>query len=525
MKRYIALLLCLVLTVSAFAGCSRVSDEVYIPTGSALVMEDEDPDANVEVDDGRDQELSLAYYADRSMNPLISTNFTNRALFSLIYQGLFSIDRNYEAVPILCGSFQVSPDNRIYSFYLDERATFSDGTRVTIEDVIATYNAAKSSKYYSGRFTHIHEVKVSPNGLGVTFYLTTPYESLPLLLDIPILKASELEADHPLGTGPYIFSEQIGGAYLHRLESWWCQDSPDLVVTAASIPLVEGENAAHIRDEFEFGDLGLVCADPCTYSYADFRCDFELWDCDNGYFLYLGMNVNYSEKGIFENSDLRSKLTYAIDRELLSEKNFRGYARPATLAADPNSPFYSEGLAQRYAYDPMKFVDTLGKYLITKPVRLLVNSDDRLRLQTARDIAQMLTEHGMTTVTVEMDSEDYEAVIRRGEYDMYLGRTRLSANQDLSNFFRAWGSGSYNGVVDEESLKLCLAALANRGNYYDLHEHVAEDARIVPILFYGYAIYGTRGLLSDLRPSRDNVFFYSLDKTLDSVQIPTDYGY
>ena len=522
MKRYISILLCLGLLAAFLPGCGEISPEAYVPTGSQLVMEGEDPYANQEVDDGRGQKLSLAYYADRSMNPLISTDFTNRALFSLIYQGLFSVDQNYEPVPVLCKSYQVSSDNRTYTFYI-ENATFSDGSYLTVDDVIATYEAAKKSSYYSGRFTHIHAMKATEDGTGVTFFLTTPFESLPLLLDIPILKADELDAEHPLGTGPYIYSEQLGGSYLHRRENWWCA-SPDLVVTAGSIHLVEAVNAAQIRDEFEFGELGLVCADPCTYSYADFRCDRELWDCDNGMFLYLGVNVNYSEKGVFEDPDLRSALTFAIDRNKISEEIFRGYARPATLAADPNSPYYSEALAARYGYEPMKFVDALGKYLITKPIRLLVNSDDRLRLQTARTIAAMLTEHGMVTITVEMDSYDYEACIGRGDYDLYLGRTRLSANMDLSCFFRNWGSCSYNGVVDEDTYKLCLDALANRGNYYNLHEKVAEDGRIVPILFYGYAIYGTRGLLSDLRPSRDTVFFYSLNKTMEGIQIPTDYS-
>ena len=61
-------------------------------------------------------------------------------------------------------------------------------------------------------------------------------------------------------------------------------------------------------------------------------------------------------------------------------------------------------------------------------------------------------------------------------------------------------------------------------NYYNLHQKVADDARIVPILFYGYSIYAERGLLSDLEPARDNVFFYSLNKTMESIRIPTDYS-
>lgn len=519
MKRITALLLMLALFVSLLSGCAGESDEPYVPTGSALEMEGDEYTGDDD-GDGLDQQFSLAYYADRSMNPLVSTDFTNRTLFSLIYQGLFSVDRNYNPVPILCRSYQVSADNKKYTFYLED-ATFSDGSLVTVEDVLATYTAAKSSSYYSGRFTHITDIFASDDG-GITFSLRTPYENLPLLLDIPILKASEIEAEYPLGTGPYVFATSLGGTSLHRRSSWWC--SADMEVTAANIPLVAAESPSHIRDEFEFGDVGLVCADPCTFTYADFRSDFELWDCDNGYFLFLACNVNYSEGEIFADQAFRAALTYAIDRELLSNDIFRGYARPTTLACDPNSPYYSETLAAKYDYDSMVFMDTLKQYFITRPIKLLVNSDDRLRLQTARAIAEMLTEQGLVTETVEKPSYEFRSAITRAEYDLYLGRTKLSANMDLSAFFGAWGNLSYNGVSDTDTYSLCLNALANHGNYYNLHQKVADDGRIIPLLFYGYAVYAERGLLSDMEPARDNVFFYTLGKSMESIQIPTDYS-
>ena len=78
---------------------------------------------------------------------------------------------------------------------MDPNARFSDGTRVTIGDVIASYDAARESDYYKGRFTHIIEYKLREDE-GLTFYLDTPYENLPLLLDIPIVKASELSLIH-----------------------------------------------------------------------------------------------------------------------------------------------------------------------------------------------------------------------------------------------------------------------------------------------------------------------------------------
>lgn len=519
MKRITALLLMLALLICVFSGCAEESDEPYVPTGSALEYEG---DEYIDEDDGDglDQKFSLAYYADRSMNPLVSTDFTNRTLFSLIYQGLFSVDRNYEAVPILCKSYQVSSDNKKYTFYL-ENATFSDGTRVTVEDVLATYTAAKESSYYSGRFTHITDIFTTDDG-GITFSLRTPYENLALLLDIPILKASEIEAEFPLGTGPYILATSLGGTSLQRRSDWWCK--ADMEVTAASIPLVAANSPSQIRDEFEFGDVGLVCADPCTYTYADFRSDFELWDCDNGYFLFLACNVNYSEDDLFADQTFRAALTYAIDRELLSNNIFRGYARPTTLAVDPNSPYYTASLAAKYEYDSMKFMEILKQYFITRPIKLLVNSDDRLRLQTARAIAEMLTEQGLVTETVEKSSYEFRTAITRAEYDLYIGRTKLSANMDLSCFFGAWGNVSYNGISDTDTYNLCMNALANHGNYYNLHQKVADDGRIIPLLFYGYSIYAERGLLSDLEPARDNVFFYSLDKSMESIQIPTDYS-
>ena len=269
MKRLISLLLILCTVAACFAGCGD-SEEAYVPTGDALVLEGQDPDSVGPQQEEPVQEFSLAYYPDRTMNPLLSNDFTNRTVLSLIYQGLFSTNANYESTPILCKEYRVSPDNKIWTFYL-EYATFSDGTIVTINDVLATYAAAKESKYYSGRFTHIADIATSEDGRGVTFKLSTPFENLPLLLDIPILKASELTAEYPLGTGPYTLAFSSGGAYLHRRENWWTQQK--IIVTAATIPLVECDSASGIRDEFEFYDVGLVCTDPGTASYADFRCD------------------------------------------------------------------------------------------------------------------------------------------------------------------------------------------------------------------------------------------------------------
>lgn len=522
MKRLISLTLCFFTLTGLLSGCGG-DDDVYVPTGDALVMEGQDPDSVGPQEEEVSQEFSLAYYPNRSMNPLKCNDFTNRTLFSLIYQGLFSTSSDYTSIPILCSRYQVSPDNKIWTFYI-ENATFSDGSAVTLEDVLATYQAAMASNYYGKRFTHVSNIAINEKG-GITFYLLTAYENLPILLDIPILKASQLEDDYPLGTGPYTFQTTLSGAHLQKRTDWWC--TGELAVNATTIPLIEAQSPSQIRDEFEFNDVGLVCTDPGMASYADFRCDYELWDCDNGVMLFLGCNINYSD--VFSDEGMRSALTYAINREQIVDDIYRGLAQSSTLAASPRSPYYSSSLADRYSYDPMKFVDALSKYVnesgvITKNITLLVNSDDSMRLRAARAIVEMLSECGLPIVTDEQSSTAFTYKLIRGEYDLYLAQTKLPPNMDLSEFFRPYGELGYNGITNNDLYTLCKDSLANQGNYYNLLKSVADDGRICPILFSGHSIYAERGLLSDLTPSRDNVFCYSLGKTMEGIQIPTEYN-
>lgn len=521
MKRILSFFLAAAITLTLLSGCVVESNSAYVPTGDALVYEGQDPDSVNPTEYEEPQQLSLAYDPEASMNPLRSNSATNRVLFSLIYQSLFVVSSDYETYPMLCQNFRVSPNNKTWTFYIVSDATFSDGTRLTIQDVYASYTAAKGNKYYSGRFTHISDFEVTEDG-GIAFYMDTPYEDLTLLMDIPIVKASEVEADNPLGTGPYQFAKSLSGDHLLRRSQWWCDAT--VAATASSITLVDAESPSQIRDEFEFSDVGLVCADPFGHDYADFRGDFELWEVDNGVLLYLAVNVNYSNGEIFEDSTVRSALTYALDRESLNESYYHGFAQSATLMASPSSPWYSKNLASNYEYDPVLFISKISNVTKpTEPLNLLVNKDDIGRLQVARAIAEMLTQLGLPTQTLEKEGSVYTAYIKNGDYDMYLGQTRLSANMDLSPFFSRWGNMSWNGMYNADIYDLCLDALENHGNYYNLLKAVADDGRVVPILFSNYTVFAKRGLLSDLSPARDNVFFYTRGWTLEDARLETVY--
>ena len=400
----------------------------------------------------------------------------------------------------------------MHTFYL-ENATFSDGTLITAADVVASLQAAQSGAAYSGRFTQVKSILQADDG-GVVVTTTTPYENLPILLDVPIVKATEVTSERPLGTGAYYYEDSIAGLRLCRRKSWWCYGN--LPVTASNIPLRQATSPSQIRDSFQFEDVGLVCADPGSDTYADYRCDFELWDCENGIFVYIGCNL---ESDVFSNAAVRAALTHAIDRDDLTEHYYGGFARGTTLPASPQSPYYNTVLARRYGYAEGALraaVESAG--MTDWQITLLVNSDDTMRVRAGRAIAQMLRAEGLKVKLSEVDGKTYRSALKKGEYDLYLGQTKLSPNMDLSAFFSSKGTLSYGGIADAAMLTLCWDALANAGNYYTLHQKVMESGCLVPVLFRSYAVYAQRGVFDSLAPTRDNIFFYTIGKTMESIQ-------
>ena len=512
MKKIISILLCLATLGGMLTGCSTAHDpEAYTPTGDALVLDEAD---SQKIQLNELQSMSLAYEPEASMNPLKSKSHTNRMLFPLIYQSLFSVDREYEVVPVLCKNYSVSADLLKYTFTIDPMATFSDGSQVTADDVVSSLRTAKDSDYYGGRLRYVNKIGSNDNG-DVVITLKQAYENLPLLLDIPIIKKSQVKKDDPVGSGPYVMTQTGEEVRLMRRNNWWCQ-TQDLQITSLQIPLVATETITDVRDAFEFENVGVVCTDPGSDFYVEYRCDYELWDCESGIFLYLGINKDSS---FFKKKANRQALTKGIDRNYLIDTFYRGFAVAAELPASPNSPYYTQTLAQQYAYDQEEFNAAMEKNK-GKKITLLVNKDDSLRVKVAQRLVTMLGTSGIIVNVSSKNSEDYKKALEEGNYDLYLGQTKLSPNMDLSPFFSTSGALSYGGLGDLAMYNLCLQALENQGNYYTLHQSVMDEGYLCPILFRSYAVYATRGLVTDLQPARDNLFFYTIGRSMtDAYQV------
>ena len=149
----------------------------------------------------------------------------------------------------------------------------------------------------------------------------------------------------------------------------------------------------------------------------------------------------------------------------------------------------------------------------------MVNGADSKRLRVAKAIAKMLEEGGLKVQVIESSAGNLEYNLNSREYDLYLCQTILPPNMDLTQFFYMFGSLSFGRMDDEVIYTLCGDALANQGNYYNLHKKIMDEGRLCPILFRSYAVYGIRGLISDLNPARDNVFYYTVGKELRDIQV------
>lgn len=502
-------LFCLVLCAFLLCGCTQFLEQPYTPSGDALIGDDA-PNPTQPTESAI-EEITLVYYPEKTMNPYASNDYTNRALFSLIYQGLFQFDKNYQVQPVLCKTYSVSRDMRTYVFYL-ENATFSNGRPLQAEDVVASFQQAKTSSYYGGRFSHISSFSVTEDG-GVQVRTSLPMENLPLLLDIPIVPADQVELDHPLGTGPYMLDPN-GMHPLLRRTSWW--SSATTLITAPAITLYEAKASnqalSQIADFFKFDGLDLVCVNPCADPYADYMCDYELWSMENGNFLYLACSADSS---VMTKSGLRKALTYAIDRDTLATTHYRGFGLAANLPASPRFPYYNLALANNFGYNLDKFIQAVEECGVAgQEVVLLVNSKDSLRTQVAQAIAEMLEAGGLKVTISKKSGSGYTSALRNREYDLYLGQTKLSPNMDLGNFFSSSGSLNYGGLSNVTAYALSKEALANHGNYYTLHQAVMEEGLLCPVLFQSFGVFATRGKASHLTPARDNVFYIDSGRTM-----------
>lgn len=494
-KSVMALLLALSMMLSLSACGQR--------EGDLSSSSQPDESTGIVVQPPRDIPFALAAYPSYSFHPVLAENKVNLTLAPLIYEGLFALDDTFTPQNVLCETDTVSEDKLVWTFSLRGGVTFSDGTPLSGAIVAGALNAARGAdSRYHARLTGIQSVTAAENVVTIT--LTTPKGNLPALLDIPIYLGS---GDRPLGTGPYVLDEAGESISLAANGTWW----QDKGRPAASIPLKTIVGTEDLIAAFDTGDIALLDVDLTGTNALGYSGNYEVWDYNTSQMLYVGFNT---QKGLCKQPEMRQALALAIDRETIARELYASHAVASTLPIHPASPLYDkEILAKQLAYDPEGLVTKLeSKKAVGKPIRLLVNSENSARVAAAQQIAYQLEGAGMVVTVDKLTWENYVAALAAGDFDLYLGEVRLTADFDLSSLLSYGGALNYGGWQDETTQAL-LAAFAGAGDTdraaaaTQLYTHLCQQVPIAPICFKNGSALTQWGRLKGLSPVQNNVFF------------------
>lgn len=174
-----------------------------------------------------------------------------------------SADEPFTLYGLLAESVTTDEARSHVEFTLRAEARFSDGSAVTVEDVLWTFEAlgtqgSPPNPRYSGTWAKIAKAEATgPRTVRFTF--NAPDRELPLIMGLrPVLKKADWEGrdisatsmQAPIGSGPYVVADYEAGRFVtfRKNPDWWGKD----------LPFNRGRhNFDEVRYDY-FGDAGVV---------------------------------------------------------------------------------------------------------------------------------------------------------------------------------------------------------------------------------------------------------------------------
>ncbi len=144
-----------------------------------------------------------------------------------VYEGLVTVDANYDVAPQLAERWTISPDRKTYTFYLRSGVKFHDGSPLTADDVVASMERflaqsprkADLSNVASTRAIDARTVQITLSQPSAAFLPLLAYPG-PAMAVMPKkliagVAAGKLPQSSVIGTGPYRLVEWIPDRYVH----------------------------------------------------------------------------------------------------------------------------------------------------------------------------------------------------------------------------------------------------------------------------------------------------------------------
>ncbi|MCE7997869.1 MAG: ABC transporter substrate-binding protein [Rhodobiaceae bacterium] len=196
--------------------------------------------ANPDAPKGGDLKLAAIGSFD-SLNPLIIKGISGGGVRDYVFESLMAraYDEPFSLYGLLAETIETPDDRSWVEFRVRDEARFSDGTPVTVDDVVFSLETLRDKgrpnhKYYYSKVAEI----VRPDAQTVRFVFGPDGDrEMPLIMGLmPIIPKhiyetrafDETSLVPPVGSGPYVITEVEPGARLvySRSPNYWGKDLP-----------------------------------------------------------------------------------------------------------------------------------------------------------------------------------------------------------------------------------------------------------------------------------------------------------
>ena len=385
-------------------------------------------------------------------------------LRNLIFNSLVKKNESFEYVGELAKEINVSPDNLVITFVLQDNVKFHNGKEFTSADVKYTFDELfKSNSYKSKAFfdtvpvdggaskpatnanadapkeelktksvPHITSIE-TPDPKTVVFTVqSSPMKNqlLSNLVAIPIIPEGTIaeQKEKPVGSGPFKFvqfdSAQSTVELAGNAEYW--EGAPK--IQKLKIKTVTDANA--LQAELQTGGVD-VAPNPSNLPPDSVRSlgaspTLKVEQSDGSNIQYLVFNTD--SKSALDNVKIRQAIGYAIDRQKIITELLFDQAKIAHSILPDKSWAYTPGT--QYTYNPAKAKQLLQEAgYKNEPIVFKYSSGNAYVNQYAQVIQSSLADVGMNIQIETLEVNTIRTQLAQGQFQMYTG-IWIGGNQD-----------------------------------------------------------------------------------------------
>lgn len=267
---------------------------------------------------------------------------------TLVYDRMATLDQDQRPQPILYTKAEHDPKGSVWTFTLDPRATFADGSPVTGRDVLASLKALAATDA-AANLKMIDVERSRAAGRRVTFVLSRPVADLEhrfaasFFIVLPRGKGASTP-DGLNGSGPYRVTAFRAGqrSVLERRKDYWGGEEKGM---ADRIELVAVTDPAARMRALRSGQVDL--AD--DVSFIDARAarggdDVVLHEAPAPFVYELILN---GDRKPFDDVRVRQALRLAVDRPTLAKAATAGFGRAGNDLWGDGLPDFAHSIPQR----------------------------------------------------------------------------------------------------------------------------------------------------------------------------------